>query len=345
MVTSKKFILIFALLVLCLSGCTDDPNFEDTLSNDSYTETNMQYQENDDAVETAQSQKEVSIKDFEMFDEVEFGGERFNIYKINESQNEIYLLSSRNIAMTTFSDEERSYREQHNYEGSLVEMYVDNFVYDLENKGFQILSSGIIDIDDLYELGFEHSDGLSGLPYEVGDSTPEFVKNESKYWVGGYCKYETRSWTYYDGFLDTEPCEEEFGVRPVIVVSPTDKLVVVKDGKLNIPTQVDVEDLNIREIVADGAGWSSEGGIANPYDTFYFDCENMLFRNVFESSEMSQTCEFKMEFIDNKTIRVEGVMRGHETPAEITIVDANKLRIKFIDLSYNSGNYYLNRNR
>ena len=50
-----------------------------------------------------------------------------------------------------------------------------------------------------------------------------------------------------------------------------------------------------------------------------------------------------MEFVDEKTIKVDGVMRGYEVPAEITIVNENKLRLRFVDDSYNDGDYYLNK--
>ena len=54
---------------------------------------------------------------------------------------------------------------------------------------------------------------------------------------------------------------------------------------------------------------------------------------------MSDTSEFNMEFVDEKTIKVDGVMRGYEVPAEITIVNENKLRLRFVDDSYNDGDY------
>lgn len=99
--------------------------------------------------------------------------------------------------------------------------YVNRFVDDLEDGGVAIKLSGIIDKDDLYDLGFRHSDELSGLPYRC-ENVPEFVKYEDKYWVGGYCKYETRSWAYSYETLDTQPCEDEYGVRPVIVIEPSE---------------------------------------------------------------------------------------------------------------------------
>lgn len=340
MIALKKLLLLVLVLIFCLAGCSDDTSYENTSPNEEYIETGI---DTTNEVEDETTEKVVSIDDFSLFDEVDLSGEKFNIYKIDKVNNQLYLLAAKNIATTTFSDSERHYQQAHNYEGSLVETYVDNYVYDLEDKGYDIISSGIIDEEDLYALGFEKSGGLSGLPYEVGSNTPNFVSNEDTYWVGGYCKYETRAWAFKEGYLDTESCDDEYGVRPVIVVAPSANLLVTKDGELNEPTQTEVSSLNIRDIVSADCYWTSEGGIHNPYDSFYFDCDNMVFKNVFESSEMSQTCEYKMEFVDDKTIRVEGIMRGYETPAEITIVSAEKLRIKFVDLSYNSGNYYLNK--
>ena len=94
-------------------------------------------------------------------------------------------------------------------------------------------------------------------------------------------------------------------------------------------------------MVNDGVAWVSEGGIHNPYDRFYFDCEQMIFTNIFESSELSNTYEYAMEFIDDKTIRIEGFGKWYQIPAELTIVNENKLRLRFIDNEYNDGDYFL----
>ena len=99
----------------------------------------------------------------------------------------------------------------------------------------------------------------------------------------------------------------------------------------------------IREIVDSDCKWTSEGGIENPYDSFYFDCEKMLFINTFESSELSESHEFSMKFIDEKTIQIDGLRGGYEIPAEITIVNDSKLRIRFLDDRYNDGDYFLNK--
>lgn len=152
-------------------------------------------------------------------DSVELGGVNFNIYKVDDDEKEIYLLAHDCIASTPYSDESHSGDYLHSYSGSLVQESVDNFVSGLEDAGVDIDSSGLIDKDDLYNLGFEHSDGLSGLPYHyAGDY--DFITQDSNFWVDGYCKYETMSWAYSGGYLDAHSCDETLGVRPVIVVSP-----------------------------------------------------------------------------------------------------------------------------
>ncbi len=299
----KTLLMLLMLTMLCLSGCSGENSTEETLS-----------------------------EKYNIGEEVELGGEKFNIYKIDDINNELYLLAQNNVATTIFSESERSSKYLHDYEGSLIEGYVNEFVDDLEDKGYIIKSSGIIDKDDLIELGFD-VDGLNGTQYKMG-AAPDFLKSEEYFWVDGYCKYDTYAWAYSVGILTTQKCEDEYGVRPAIAIdiSEVDKQ----------PQEVNT-NLTIKEIVALDCSWTSEGGIENPYDRFYFDCEKMLFTNVFVSSELSNTSEFNMEFVDDKTIRVDGVMRGYEVPAEITIVNENKLRLRFVEDTYNDGDYYLNK--
>ena len=278
-----------------------------------------------------EKKKETSSKEYKIGDDVQLGDEKFNVYKIDGK--ELYLMAQSVVATTTFSDDERTYKEQHKYEGSLVEGYVNKFVDKLEDKGYTIKTSGIIEQEDLYELGFKHSDGLSGRPYKI-DGAPGFVSSTESYWVGGYCKYETMSWAYVSGTLDPQSCDNEYGVRPVIVIksSEVDKKITTMDP-----------NLTIKDIVNSDCAWTSEGGISNPYDRFFFDYDRMVFTNIFESSEFSQTCEFNIKIIDEKTIQVDGLMRGYDYPAEITIVNANKLRVRFLDEKYNDGDYFLNK--
>lgn len=270
-------------------------------------------------------------KNFKVGDEIILGDVKFNIYKIGNDNKTLHLLAQNNVAITTFSDSERPYDEEHNYEGSLVEGFVNKFVDDLEDKGYTIKSSGIIDKDDLYELGFIDSVTVSGRPY-LCKNTPDFVKLENNYWLGGYYRVDTYQWVYFDEKIDTKSCEDEYGVRPTIVID---------SSEIDKKPQSAHPNLTIREIVNSKSAWTSEGGIHNPYDRFYFDCEKMLFTNVFSSSALNRTDDFDMKFIDDKTIQVDGLMRGYNYPAQITIVSETKLRIRFLDEKYNDGDYYL----
>ena len=269
-------------------------------------------------------------KEYLIGDEIVLAGEKFNVYKVND--DELYLIAQTTLDETAFSDSEREQKYMHEYEGSLVEGQVNRFVDTLQDAGIVVNDSGIIDKEDLIELGFD-TDGLNGTQYKLADA-PDFIKHEDCFWVGGYCKYDTYAWAYQNSSLTTQKCEDTYGVRPIIVINKSEAEKPVQEPNAN---------LSIREIVESNCAWSSEGGIENPYDRFYFDCENMMFTNVFESSEMSSTSEFEMEFVDEKTIKVDGVMRYYEYPAEITIVNENKLRIRFIDDSHNDGDYYLNK--
>lgn len=311
----KKVLLLIIVFILIFSGCSTSTS---TIQNKPSQST------------SGDSSKTISQK-YEIGDEVVLGSVMFNIYKIDDENNEIHLLAQRNITTTTFSEVERDSKYQHDYEGSLVESYVNRFVDDLEDMGYDIESSGIIDKDDLYELGFKHSENISGRPYRC-DTTPEFVKYEEKYWVTGYCKYDTRSWAYSYETLDVNSCDEEFGVRPVICIKEKEIDKKVKESNSNV---------SIKEIVNSSDIWISEGDIHNPYDTFYFDCEKMIFKNSFESPKMTDSSEYSMEFIDDKTIYVDGVMRYYEYPAELTVVSQDKLRIRFIDDVHNDGDNFL----
>lgn len=265
--------------------------------------------------------------------EIDLGGVKFNIYKIDDTANEIYLLAQRNVATTPFSDNERSYGDQHDYEGSLVEGYVNRFVDELEDKGYVINSSGIIDKDDLYNLGFEHSVTISGRPY-LCKNVPDFVKTEETYWVGGYYKVDTYQWAYFYEKIDTESCDKEYGVRPIVVINPSE---------IDKKPQGTQTTLPIQEIVGSGCLWTSEGGISNPYDRFFFDLENMTLKYTFESPTLSNSGEYSIKYVDEKTIQADGLKMGHEYPVEIIVINENKLRVRFIDQKHNDGDYYLNK--
>ena len=329
-------ILVFVLLIIMVVsfvGCDDTVNLDNNIEKDNIAtptsdSTPTTTPENtDDSIVNNSSTKQYSVGD-----EVSLGDVKFNIYKI-EKNNELYLLAQKNVATTTFSDSERPYDEEHNYEGSLVESYVKKFVYGLEDKGYTIKKSGIIDKDDLYKLGFVKSVTVSGRPY-VCKTTPDFVKLETNFWLAGYYKVDTYQWAYFDEKIDTKSCDGEYGVRPIIVIDATE---------LDKKPQVVPSNLNIKEIVNSNSAWTSEGGISNPYDRYYFNCEKMIFTNVFESPVLSRTDEFRMEFIDEQTIQIEGFRNGYYTPAQLTIVSETKLRIRFLDVKYNTGDYFLNK--
>lgn len=106
--------------------------------------------------------------------------------------------------------------------------------------------------------------------------------------------------------------------------------------------------LSIMDVINSEHAWTSEGGIHNPYDRFYFDCENMLLNYVFESSAKSDSREYKMTIVNEKTVRVEGLRPDffapdYDFPVEITIINENRLWVRYIDDDYNTGDYFLNR--
>lgn len=181
----KKLIFLM-LCILCLTGCSDEYS------------------------------KELISDTYNIGDKIELAGVSFNIYKIDDNKEELYLMAESNIASTMFSDSEREQKYLHEYNGSLIEDYVNEFVGKLENDGVSIVSSGIIDKDDLIDLGFKVA-GLNGTKYEINNA-PEFIKNEGNFWVDGYCKYDTYAWVYSNEILTTEKCEDEYGVRPIIVI-------------------------------------------------------------------------------------------------------------------------------
>ena len=303
----KRFVifLVSILCMVCLVGCTEGMESTET--------------------------KEVLSDKYSIGDEVDFGGNKLNIYKIDDTNNELYLMAQESVATTPYSDDEHSGFDDNEYEGSLVEEYVNAYVDGLEDKGIVVKDSGIIDEEDLYALGFKHSDGLSGLPYSVDDA-PYFVTSVEYYWVGGYCKYDTMSWAYYEGYIDTQPCENEYGVRPIIVIDPAE-----------LEKEIEAVDISIEDVISSDKVWVSEGGIQNEYDQFYFDSENMLFVCSFESSELSQLSVFRMKINDDNTVLLSGLRNGEDMDVILSVVNENKLRVRYVDESYNDGDYFLNK--
>lgn len=181
------------LCILCLVGCS-----------------------NGNATESDARSKEVLSETYNIGDEIELAGVQFNIYKVEDDSNELYLMAQTNCAVTTYSDSEREQKYMNEYEGSLIEGQVSTVVDSLEDAGIIVKSAGIIDKEDLIELGFD-IDGLGGTQYKIGNA-PDFLQNEEHFWVDGYCKYDTYAWVYCNGILTTKKCEEAYGVRPVIVI-------------------------------------------------------------------------------------------------------------------------------
>lgn len=99
--------------------------------------------------------------------------------------------------------------------------------------------------------------------------------------------------------------------------------------------------LTISDVITSSDVWTSEGGISNPYDRYVFNFDDMKFIWNFESSTSSNGQMYDMEIIDEYTIRISGLRAGYNTPARITIINPEKLQLKFIDDEKNNGNYYL----
>lgn len=264
----KKLLIVLMVCIFCFVGCSVKTSTEKETQTNENSIAEDTKAEKTSTSEVTEKNENLSKK-YNIGDKVELGGVAFNIYKIDNNAG-IYLLAQSSVATTSFSDEEHSGYNANVYEGSLVEDYVNEFVDDLEDKGITIKSSGIIDKDDLYELGFKHSDGLSGRPYSIDDA-PKFVTYEDDFWVGGYCKYNTYSWSYTKGLLDVNPCDEEYGVRPIIIIDPSE---------IDKKHQSVDSNLTIKGIVDSDCAWTSGGGLENPYDRYYFDCKNMLFTNL-----------------------------------------------------------------
>ena len=89
--------------------------------------------------------KEILSEKYNIGDEIELGDVLFNIYKIDDNTDELYLMAQRSIANTKYSED-----NDNNYEYSIVDDYVDVFVAELNSKGIKVNSSGIIEYEDLY---------------------------------------------------------------------------------------------------------------------------------------------------------------------------------------------------
>lgn len=159
-------------------------------------------------VTTLEDEKKLLTYHYSIGDEMELGGVLFNIYKIDNNNDEIYLLAQENIAITPFYDE-KGVRE------SLVTGYINEFAANLQNKGVVFESVELMHMNDLSPLGFKFYLDLS---FSSSDNTPEFINFESGYWIDGECKVENCAYAYHDGVLEAQPYDKEYGVRPAVII-------------------------------------------------------------------------------------------------------------------------------
>lgn len=80
---------------------------------------------------TLKEEKNFLSNIYSIGDEIELGGVFFNIYKIDNYNDEIYLLAQKNIALTPFHDEKES-------KDSLVTGYINEFAAYLQNMGVEL---------------------------------------------------------------------------------------------------------------------------------------------------------------------------------------------------------------
>ena len=141
-------------------------------------------------------------KQYEIGDKVNLGGVDFFVY--GKGTESINLITAQNVDITT-------------YQG--IETCIDDFKQKLKDAGVVIEYIGLLDYEDLDDLGGnKHTVAISGLPY-LCDEVPDFIKTEESFWLGGYIKYDTYTWLYKYEQIDQVKFEDkEYGVRPVIRV-------------------------------------------------------------------------------------------------------------------------------
>lgn len=161
---------------------------------------------------------------YKIGEEISLAGVKFNVYKIDDNKGCLYLMAQKSIKKMSFLYDENE--TTNNYKDSMIEKKVNRFVRDLENDGINVKSSGIIDKDDLIQLGFEIA-GMNGAKYEIAEA-PKFLKKSEPFWVDGYCRYDTYAWTYDDGILTANKCENKYGVKPIIVIDVEESEKTVK---------------------------------------------------------------------------------------------------------------------
>ena len=117
---------------------------------------------------------------------------------------------------TEFYNEEYHGDYFHDYSGSRVEKYTEDYSSYLKTFGLEIISSRIIDRNDLYQLEIINEDG-SEIDYEG----PDWLRNTS-FWTSYVTDIEESYMMAVCDYTFVNTCPGEasyFGVRPVIVIS------------------------------------------------------------------------------------------------------------------------------
>lgn len=153
--------------------------------------------------------------EYNIGDSITLGDYEFNIYKVKEK--ELELISKKSIATSKYYDDFSKAKNYYN-EKSLIDDIVNDFTKKIKNQGYKIEDSGIISKEDLYELGkCEHSQNVSGRPY-ICNEIPDFIDEESDFWLSGTFKISSYYYYYKDGKIDAVSYEEEHGIRPTITI-------------------------------------------------------------------------------------------------------------------------------
>ena len=182
----KKNILKFVALtfmLFCMTGCVEDP-----------------------------------AENYNVGDEVIVGDVEFYIYKTD--YNKLYLITKDIIATTSFYEKDQ-YGDS--YYESLVSDYVSEFSSELVRKGVKIEEYRLIEREEMQDLGCDDPQALNGRKL-LCENAPSFIKIGKSYWVDSYSKFSSYAWGAYDSEkneLDYTECEKDLGVRPIIVVEPS----------------------------------------------------------------------------------------------------------------------------
>lgn len=90
------------------------------------------------------------------------------------------------------------------------------------------------------------------------------------------------------------------------------------------------QNLNIMDVIGSDGVWTCDDDRFSYY-TFKFDCDKMLFLNIFESPAMSEIKEYVMTFVDEKTVQVSGLGWIDWRPAQIIVINETTLELRYID--------------